>query len=456
MGTFVENVNQLATDLTAGLILDIPVVADSANSIDVVAANIDSINSASTNLIPNIDEIVIVTNNIDSIVTTSYSIDQVNIIAQDLIGAEFHSREDLGLIIDPIEVAGDGASNIEQVANNITMVNTVGNNISSVNTVALDIANVNATGSSIANVNVVGTNIADVSAVATQVIPNMAEILSVDTNAALVTSLYDSFDDRYLGSKDVEPTLDNDGNAILTGAIYWNSLSNAMYVWTGTIWAGMSSSFTASSTSSLTNKTIDDMSNIVGADHIHYKCRNVSGSTIAMGVVVTAQGTQSGTDYIEIIPVTDPTTQIALGISHTSISNNGTGLVMNTGVYDDYNTSSWTVGTLLYPSTSGRLTVTRPTYGWYQTVAVVLRQHATQGTLLCEFTEPNPIASTSQIGYVQLNNTLTSTSTTLALTAAQGKVLEDSKLSSSGFTSDAIIALMNADATWQLDLGGLV
>lgn len=43
-------------------------------------------------------------------------------------------------------------------------------------------------------------------------------------------------------------------------------------------------------------------------------------------------------------------------------------------------------------------------------------------------------ASTSQTGIVQLNDSLTSTSTSLALTAAQGKVLQDSKLNLSGGT----------------------
>jgi hypothetical protein len=45
-------------------------------------------------------------------------------------------------------------------------------------------------------------------------------------------------------------------------------------------------------------------------------------------------------------------------------------------------------------------------------------------------------ASTSQTGVVQLNNTLTSTSTTQALTAAQGKALQDAKapLASPAFT----------------------
>jgi hypothetical protein len=47
---------------------------------------------------------------------------------------------------------------------------------------------------------------------------------------------YDSFDDRYLGAKSSAPTLDNDGNALLTGAIYWNTTGNQLYVWTGSAW----------------------------------------------------------------------------------------------------------------------------------------------------------------------------------------------------------------------------
>jgi hypothetical protein len=46
----------------------------------------------------------------------------------------------------------------------------------------------------------------------------------------------DTFDDRFLGAKEVAPTLDNDGNALLTGAIYWDTAETAMKVWTGSIW----------------------------------------------------------------------------------------------------------------------------------------------------------------------------------------------------------------------------
>ena len=60
-------------------------------------------------------------------------------------------------------------------------------------------------------------------------------------SAAAAATTYDNFDDRYLGAKSSAPTLDNDGNALLTGAIYWNSVSNAMYAWTGTEWGSISS-----------------------------------------------------------------------------------------------------------------------------------------------------------------------------------------------------------------------
>ena len=44
---------------------------------------------------------------------------------------------------------------------------------------------------------------------------------------------FDSFDDRYLGSKTSDPTLDNDGNALASGALYYNSVSAVMKVYTG-------------------------------------------------------------------------------------------------------------------------------------------------------------------------------------------------------------------------------
>jgi hypothetical protein len=58
------------------------------------------------------------------------------------------------------------------------------------------------------------------------------------TEAARDSALaaYDNFDDRYLGAKSSDPTLDNDGNALLAGALYYNTVSVEIRLYTGSAW----------------------------------------------------------------------------------------------------------------------------------------------------------------------------------------------------------------------------
>ena len=56
-------------------------------------------------------------------------------------------------------------------------------------------------------------------------------------SATSAAASYDAFDDRYLGAKASAPTLDNDGNALIIGAIYFNATSNKMQVWSGSVWS---------------------------------------------------------------------------------------------------------------------------------------------------------------------------------------------------------------------------
>jgi hypothetical protein len=55
-------------------------------------------------------------------------------------------------------------------------------------------------------------------------------------SAVSAAASYDAFDDRYLGEKASDPTLDNDGNALITGALYFNTSTTAMKVYTGSVW----------------------------------------------------------------------------------------------------------------------------------------------------------------------------------------------------------------------------
>lgn len=57
------------------------------------------------------------------------------------------------------------------------------------------------------------------------------------TSEANAEAAWDSFDDRYLGAKSSDPATDNDGNTLLTGALYWNTTTDEIKIWNGTGWA---------------------------------------------------------------------------------------------------------------------------------------------------------------------------------------------------------------------------
>ena len=65
-----------------------------------------------------------------------------------------------------------------------------------------------------------------------------AETAQTAAEAARDSALaaYDNFDDRYLGVKTSDPTLDNDGDALVAGALYYNSTDEAMKLYTGSAW----------------------------------------------------------------------------------------------------------------------------------------------------------------------------------------------------------------------------
>ena len=72
---------------------------------------------------------------------------------------------------------------------------------------------------------------ADASAVAALASENAAATSETAAQLAEANAeaIYDNFDDRYLGPFAAAPTLDNDGETILVGALYFNTASNQMF-----------------------------------------------------------------------------------------------------------------------------------------------------------------------------------------------------------------------------------
>ncbi len=77
---------------------------------------------------------------------------------------------------------------------------------------------------------------ASATAAATSATSAAASATAAATSATSAAASYDQFDDRYLGNKSSDPTLDNDGGALLTGALYFNDVIDAMKVYNGASW----------------------------------------------------------------------------------------------------------------------------------------------------------------------------------------------------------------------------
>lgn len=113
-------------------------------------------------------------------------------------------------------------------------------------------------------------------------------------SAASAAALLDNFDDRYLGPKSTAPTVDNDGNALIIGALYFDSTSGKMRVFTASGWVDASSASQAALTVYKFTAT---------AGQTTFSGASANGTTLAYlagGLVVTLNGVVlvgGGDDY---------------------------------------------------------------------------------------------------------------------------------------------------------------
>lgn len=281
--TNIASINTVAADLNEP-VSEIDTVATNIANVNTVGNNIASVNTAAGNNA----NITTVATNIANVNTTATNIANVNAVA--------------GNATNINAVAGN-STNINAVATNSTNINTAATNIAAITTVANDlnepVSEIDTVANSIANVNSVGTNIASVQTVAgiagdvntvAGVAPNVTTVAGISANvttvagvAANVTTVagisgnvttvagissnvttvagvasdipivaanvadISNFADVYQGAKSTPPTLRNDGSALQIGDLYFNSVSNAMFVYASTGWVPAGSSVNGTS-----------------------------------------------------------------------------------------------------------------------------------------------------------------------------------------------------------------
>ena len=153
---------------------------------------------------------------------------------------------------------------------------------------------------------------------------------------------YDSFDDRYLGSKSSNPTVDNDGNALLAGALYYNTTVPEMRLYTGSAWVA---AYVSGASYLLTSNNLSELT----------ATASTARTNLGLGTAATMTG-PSGT----IVGTTDTQTLTNKTLTNPTVNNYTEGVVA-IGNSSTSQTLSLTNGTVQTVTLTGNCTFTMPT-----------------------------------------------------------------------------------------------
>lgn len=114
---------------------------------------------------------------------------------------------------------------------------------------------------------------------------------SAASSATSAASSYDAFDDRWLGAKSSNPSVDNDGNALIVGAAYFNSVALELRIWNGTAWQTATATPDTVSQREFTATAGQTSYNFAGGYRVGYTFVWVNGSLLAGSDLTATDGT---------------------------------------------------------------------------------------------------------------------------------------------------------------------
>jgi|13_taG_2_1085334.scaffolds.fasta_scaffold00179_36 hypothetical protein len=287
---------------------------------------------------------------------------------------------------------------------------------------------------------------------------------SAASSATDAANKYDEFDDRYLGAKSSDPTVDNDGNALVTGAIYFNTSSNVMKVYGGSSWANVAPTATSITLSQVSDVTataaevnvLDGIPAGLTATELGYVDGVTSSIQTQLNNISVTAGTQTKTYSAgETSTITlsgnvlSPVIGVTKEVAQTGVSNNDWDVNSSSENYTRYNTAP---AVTLTPSAVGNGTFTLGSGSFASAdVGKVIEGNggvavltATSGTYnaLTNFTNTNAIASGSWKMYgIQFNTTdgdLELSSNTVGYGIATASYVTDRALSAEGTAPEDI------------------
>lgn len=364
-------------------------------------------------------------------------------------------------------------SKLQNIDTNMTKLQNIDTNITKLQAIYNDLTKLESIYDNLTMLLSIYTNLTALNNINSQVIPNLTELLLVNDNAiqvaadkltvaadkgivagykddvsamkVAVESIYDTFDDRFLGAKTNDPIVDNDGNALQDGAMYFNGSSNALKVysldnttwytipqiylsslldviltsittgdiltWNGTKWVntrtpsfdsiklnggiGTEGTLSWNANECTANLTLPGGSMLqIGQEEVR-TVRNSTASPIPDGTLVMFDGTIGNSGRVKVKPFTGGFSEAHLlyGMTTQLIASNSDGIINISGKVRGINTTgslygeTWADGDILYakPDNAGALTKVVPADDKLKLrVAAVVHSH-TSGTLEIRF-----------------------------------------------------------------------
>jgi hypothetical protein len=240
------NINTVATNIAsvntvAGNTSNINTVAGVSGNVTTVATNIANVNAVGSDLLEATSEINTVAVDIANVNTVGTNIANVNAVG----GISANVTTVAGISSNVTTVAGvsAGVTTVAGISGNVTTVAGISSNVTTVaginaavSTVATNNANVSTVATNIASVNTNATNIVAIQNASTNATNAASSATAAQNAQTAAEAALDAFTDVYLGAFSTDPTLDNDGNALTAGDLYFNTVANRLKVYSGSAW----------------------------------------------------------------------------------------------------------------------------------------------------------------------------------------------------------------------------
>lgn len=421
----------------------------------------------------NLEELGSMTTELQAIYDNLSTIGNVedNLLVINTLGTNITALNSLYTNISKLQNIDTNISMLQNIDTNMSKLQNLDTNMPKLQAIYADLTKLESIYDSLTILIAIYNNLTALNNINSQVIPNLTELLLVNDNAmqvaadkltvatdkgivasykddvsamkVAVETIYDTFDDRFLGVKASDPLVDNDGNILQDGAMYFNSSSHSLKVyglvtltwytipqiylsglldvtltsittgdiltWNGTKWVntktpsfdsvklngGTGTAGTATwNNTELTYDLVlnDNVILQVGQEEVVY-CKNSTTTTILNGKPVMAVGTNgnSGNILIALHDGTKASAKRIIGVTTQAIlpSNNVNpyGFVTRNGKVRGLNTTgadygeTWLDGDILYVKATGALTKVEPLDTELKMpIAFVIHAH-TNGTL---------------------------------------------------------------------------